>query len=625
MEKYKWVFPSNNDGEIQGISDSGMETFLGNPLSSLAREICQNSLDAKLVEDKAVTVEFNVFELESTEIPDGEKLRGIFKESLYFWNEQNDPKSKNFYTKGMTIIEESKIKCLRVSDFNTTGLSGVNKRINTPWINLTKSNGVSDKTGSAGGSFGIGKFAPFACSNLRTVFYNTINTENETAFQGVSRLSSFFLDEQVFDISSGIGFYGREKNRPILENRSLDKSYSRKNNETGTDIFILGFRDLESDDWRIDILKSVLDSYLLAIINGKLEVIIGDVLVNTETVDNIILDSTYEINQEITNLYHVLKSDKTIWDESDFMKMGPIKIGVLKDDNFRNNVVRIRKNGMKIYERAVNTSFMKYTAAVIIEGEKINAFLRSIENPQHNKWDPERYDSPSQAKAILRNLNSKIREVLESFNTITEKDIIEPIVGGYLSFVDDSVENENHAESLMDTTKDIEVRKVQVYKNQARNKDNTNLEAGVDKESGDTNINEPEAPNTGINGKAGNEGTKDTGEPKEREHVGTKRRIKAVGIQDLRIISVNKESGEYFIKFLPKEKINNGIIDIKLIAETHSYPAIVEDAYGDSSRYIVEKSKIIGVSLEKNVETRIYVTIDHDEYCPMEVKLYENY
>ena len=44
----KWNFPSNNFGQIFGIADSGVETFKGTPIKSLAREICQNSLDAAL-------------------------------------------------------------------------------------------------------------------------------------------------------------------------------------------------------------------------------------------------------------------------------------------------------------------------------------------------------------------------------------------------------------------------------------------------------------------------------------------------------------------------------------------------------------------------------------------------
>ena len=41
-----WNFPSNGNGLIRGVAEAGIQTFTGKEISSLAREICQNSLDA---------------------------------------------------------------------------------------------------------------------------------------------------------------------------------------------------------------------------------------------------------------------------------------------------------------------------------------------------------------------------------------------------------------------------------------------------------------------------------------------------------------------------------------------------------------------------------------------------
>ena len=43
----KWNFPSRNNGDIEGFSNPALEWFKGNPLRAMAREICQNSLDAQ--------------------------------------------------------------------------------------------------------------------------------------------------------------------------------------------------------------------------------------------------------------------------------------------------------------------------------------------------------------------------------------------------------------------------------------------------------------------------------------------------------------------------------------------------------------------------------------------------
>ena len=47
-----WNFPGNQDGQVKGVADAGIENFNGTELSSLARENCQNSLDAALDEKK---------------------------------------------------------------------------------------------------------------------------------------------------------------------------------------------------------------------------------------------------------------------------------------------------------------------------------------------------------------------------------------------------------------------------------------------------------------------------------------------------------------------------------------------------------------------------------------------
>ena len=47
MESTKWIFPSNNNAEVRGINDAGMQTFAPTMYESIVRESIQNSLDAK--------------------------------------------------------------------------------------------------------------------------------------------------------------------------------------------------------------------------------------------------------------------------------------------------------------------------------------------------------------------------------------------------------------------------------------------------------------------------------------------------------------------------------------------------------------------------------------------------
>ena len=174
---HSWNFPSNNHGQIFGIGDSGVETFNGNTIKSLAREICQNSLDANLQNGKPTKIEFRQFEVDSSDIPDFKGLAEALQAALDFWTiQKSDKKAEKFFNNALAITKKATISCLRISDFNTTGLLGSREEYSSPWCNLTKSTGASDKSGSNGGSFGIGKYAPFACSMLRTVFYSTNET-----------------------------------------------------------------------------------------------------------------------------------------------------------------------------------------------------------------------------------------------------------------------------------------------------------------------------------------------------------------------------------------------------------------------------------------------------------------
>src|SRR5580658_8121457 len=53
-----WNFPANDDGQENGLNDPGIETFKDHPLSSLAREVLQNSSDAADGSNKPVQVHF---------------------------------------------------------------------------------------------------------------------------------------------------------------------------------------------------------------------------------------------------------------------------------------------------------------------------------------------------------------------------------------------------------------------------------------------------------------------------------------------------------------------------------------------------------------------------------------
>ena len=102
----KWRFPSNDHGENKGINDSGVATFRGTPLRSLAREICQNSLDA--ARGKTVTVEFNMFSLST----DSKKIVSAIRGKKYKMICINDSSAEFDFDRESSIIIEAFDKLL---------------------------------------------------------------------------------------------------------------------------------------------------------------------------------------------------------------------------------------------------------------------------------------------------------------------------------------------------------------------------------------------------------------------------------------------------------------------------------------------------------------------------------
>ena len=103
-----WVFPSNNGGDVNGISHAGIETFQGARLKSLAREICQNSLDAAVCKNEPVVVKFKSFSLAPAQIPGVDVLRDAFSRSRQFWERQESKKATDFFDEALHIFNNEK-------------------------------------------------------------------------------------------------------------------------------------------------------------------------------------------------------------------------------------------------------------------------------------------------------------------------------------------------------------------------------------------------------------------------------------------------------------------------------------------------------------------------------------
>ena len=615
----KWNFPSNNYGQILGIADSGIETFKGTPIKSLAREICQNSLDAALDNNEPTRIEFKAFEIDPRQIPDYTNLEDALKRALDFWSQQQSDKAKTFFKKALEVIHKPAITCLRISDFNTSGLVGSREEYNSPWCNLTKSSGASDKSGSNGGSFGIGKFAPYACSALRTVFYSTIDKDDVCASQGVSRLTSF--KNKKNEITQGTGFYGNDKNSPMYKQYSLDPAYSRNAENSGTDIYITAFTG--DKEWQHQMVASVLDGFLYAIYNGTLVVDVDGIIISKDTLADLMISHKEYFNEHADEYYQALTDEKlarTFTKEltDDPVAVGKLTLRLIIMPSFNRRVAMIRQTGMKIKDKGNINGLIPFAGTLFIEGDAINSYLRSLENPQHIEWEVERAENKSKANRLLKTLLHFIKASLDEMKNDESEEAIDPTVGEYLSASDsEQSPNQERAEILQDNIKDIKICVTEVA---PKPFGASTGEAGRTLIDDDGDVIITDLSDEGGNGSQGQEGYSDGDISVEH-----RKKLSAISALSVRNMVRNKITGEYTIVFIPASSATNGTLEVFMSAESQNYEAtIVAASCSECPDLKFEKNKINNLTFTEKKALRINIQFDYHDYCSLDVKAYGN-
>lgn len=627
----KWNFPSNNYGQIFGIADSGVETFKGTPIKSLAREICQNSLDAALENDEPTRIEFRTFELDPRQIPDYNGLEDALNRALDFWSQQQSTKAKTFFKQALAVMHKPTITCLRISDFNTSGLVGSREEYNSPWCNLTKSSGASDKSGSNGGSFGIGKFAPYACSSLRTVFYSTSDKEGVCASQGVSRLTSF--KNKKNEITQGTGFYGNDKNSPMYKQYSLDPVYSRNAEDSGTDIYIVAFTG--DRGWQNQMVASVLDGFLYAIYNGTLVVDVDGTIISKDTLADLMISHKEYFNEHADEYYQTLTDEKLartftkeLTDDPEIVGKLTLKLMIMP--SFSRRVAMIRQTGMKIKDKGNINALIPFAGTLFIEGDAINSYLRSLENPQHLEWEVERAENKSKAKRLLKTLLHFIKTSLDEMKNDESEEALDPTVGEYLSASDfDKTPNQERTEALQDSIKDFKIRVTEVAPKPSGTQTGDPGQTIVDDEEGDIIVTdlpgEGGSGSQGQGGHGGNGGGTNPGDGGGNVPVEHRKKLSAISTASVRNVVRNKTTGEYTIVFTPGSSATNGILEVFMSAESQNYEAsIVAASCSECPDLKFNKNRITNLTFTEKKAIRLNIQLDYHDYCSLEVKAYGN-
>lgn len=627
-----WSFAAaTEDYEAKGLNDSGIETFNDDCLKGLAREICQNSLDArrKDVPDKQpVIVEFSRFNLAPDQFPGKETFFWALERSLDFWKNRNDEKTEKFFRDALDVTANLIVPWLRISDFFTTGLIGVSKgstrNATTPWSSLVMSSGVSNKAGGSGGSFGIGKFASFSCSKFRTSFYSTVTEEGEKGFQGVARLVSFENKDKCITLGNG---YYREDGQPLKESPQIDKEFNR-DGKSGTDVLVPAF--CGGDTWFEDVTASVLDGFLFAIFENKLEVHLFDEGAEPLVINRKWLDDQYKLGQlanrpTVRYNYEVLKNNDPNQEfKKEIGEDGYLELRLMLAPELDRRISMIRETGMKIYAKGNFPASISFSGVLVVHGEELNKRIKKFENPQHTKWEPKRNPSDS---GLLDEINRFCRKSLDSLVEKSAAEELDAGLGDVLPAVGESdkqEEMETLSAKINSLTETKRKKKRSVTK--ARSEEEGETE-GQDDEFEEAVPGSGGGPGEGKGAQSGTEGhdgdgTGDGNGPSEDgEHKQPKLRRIQAGTS--RFVCTDEALGEYKMFVVPEVSETSGVLAVNAVAELNTYEASIVSAKAkDGTPLSVERNKITGINFNKGEQMQISLKLDYSDYVSLEVEWY---
>lgn len=463
MGRVCWDFPLLGTGNQSGNNIAAITMFKGTGImDGLAREVCQNSLDAKdkdLPTETPVRVKFELTEITKADFSMFEGYKEALESSIAYWETSplSTPKIMEFLHNVETALAEDSIPILVMSDYNTVGLNGVNASESEKsfWNLLVNTEGISIKQDdNSAGSFGIGKNAPFAYSALNLVFYNTLAKDGGRAFEGVTRLVTTQKEYNgTLRPTQPIGKYlyliDEYTGRPILptDDCAIANIEAFSRTEIGTDVAVVGFKKNDYLDWEKLTATAIIKNFILAIMDGKLDVTIKSPIkeyeIRKDTVESLLFTDFAEDPQ----LKYARQTYETITKgthvKTKIAEKDDLSIYVRYDDAYSASLSRFRSTGMLINTTVEVLPHFSVVIVVNDVGEmELSKTLREAEPPQHTEWKAKNItdnrELHNKAARYIRNITKEIQKVLDEFERADITDKMDAGIGNYLPDASDA-------------------------------------------------------------------------------------------------------------------------------------------------------------------------------------------
>lgn len=647
-EESKWYFM---DGEPNGINDSGISEFKSTRYDGLAREIIQNSLDAKIKEsNEPVEVMFKKNTFSMDKFPNVEDyLENIERCKLFIKNQPNNKAHKiydNIITTVKTSIENNSFDVLEIADYNTVGLDGsINNDLDSVWSSLVRISGNNNKEADAGGSFGVGKYAPFVFSTTRSIIYSTKDMQGNVAVQGKTILSGHINKRK----KSPVGYFGiiksskikdsfngeeyeQEDSFPFTNPMCFPEEYLRTS--SGTSLFVMNANFGES--WYKEIVISVLQNFTKTILENKLVIRIADsttnmddIVINASSLKSIVNDNRFYDEEKTTKIrehYKLLtipnleRYEKTFDLSSVGYNEGKLKLLIMSNDEVTvKSLYYTRKNGMVIQEPSFN-NLLPYVGIVTTKNNDMNNFLRECEGPKHDEWNGDNFRETEQehsnAKKILNQIRKWVRETLKNCCGKQEREKLDVFgMEDLLPLEYDNSEKAGDNNELI-LFKPIDTP-LELSKNKIKQKTKTKDDGFILDDNGDNFFEGGTDEHQGGTGKGDH--PVNGGQPIKGTKGGEINSKKRVPISNVRAPFVS-DRNSYRITFMPGETVNNCSIQIRRAGADIFEEINIKKLYVIDDGVRNEHENVL--SLEKEKKVTLEVELDSAVRGALEVNCY---
>lgn len=472
----EWLFREKAPNE-KARNPMGEEFFASNSdAAALIREAIQNSLDARLSRHAPVHIRVSFVDLQP------EQWSEWLGDSLWTHLHAEDSGiSREVGKPGYGC------RALVLEDFNTTGLTG-NMRCDVhsegernAFFHFFRAEGISDKTETERGSWGIGKIVFPRTSRIRTFFALTCRSDDgKTVLAGQCILKyhrvngKYYAPDGWFGLQDSDGFLMPVEEPNVLSRFMADFKLARNGDQPGLSVVIL-YPDEEVTLSRLA--EAMVSEYYYPVLSGDLIADFKDgetfLRIDSKQIDYVVrklrlpaIEQQIRLSRKhlgsaepdiVLNMY---RGNRPEWQEEILDEIAKEKIRRLLD---KGDPVEIRvpmkaaKKTGEVHETFISVVLLRSTgpaqrpvflrngliisqaggqktrgalAAVIIDDDGASNLLGKAENPAHTNWlaNSERFRAtymyPADHISFVKNAPARILEVLIAEDEKPEADVL---------------------------------------------------------------------------------------------------------------------------------------------------------------------------------------------------------